>query len=146
MKVSERHIERRKSGLVGFARFLIWRCIVFAQICLNIETLDSKTRFNFKFVRVVSQSIHPKKVHCTFPPEKLVHFFLLKGVKPSLKRTLRTLVSTTFHHYDMLAKTRNRMATAITFSHEKDAGTRVRTTQLVMGKSRSLSRRFCIKI
>ena len=83
------HIERRKSGLVGFARFLIWRCIVFAQICLNIETLDSKTRFNFKFVRVVSQSIHPKNsVHCTFPPEKLVHFFLLKGVKPSLKRTL----------------------------------------------------------
>ena len=46
----------------------------------------------------------------------------------------------------MLAKTRNRMTTAITFSHEKDAGTRVRTTQLVMGKSRSLSRRPCIKI
>lgn len=46
----------------------------------------------------------------------------------------------------MLAKTRNRMATAITFSREKDAGTRLRTTQLVMGKSRSLSRRPCIKI
>lgn len=46
----------------------------------------------------------------------------------------------------MLAKTRNRMATAITFSREKDAGTRVRTTHLVMGKSRSLSRRPCIKI
>ena len=40
----------------------------------------------------------------------------------------------------MLAKTRNRMATAITFSREKDGGTRVRTTQSVMGKSVSLSR------
>ena len=79
MKVSERHIERRKSGLVGFARFLIWRCIVFAQICLNIETLDSKTRFNFKFVRVVSQSIHPQKVHCTFSTRKVSTLFAIEG-------------------------------------------------------------------
>ena len=40
---------------------------------------------------------------------------------------LPTLI-TCFRHYDTLAKTRGRMATAITFSRQNDAGSRVCTT------------------
>ena len=38
------------------------------------------------------------------------------------------VLSTNSRHYDILAKIRSRMTTAITISHQNDAGLRARTT------------------
>ena len=69
-----------------------------------------------------------------FSLKKLVRLFnILKEVKHSPDGKIIKLV--TFHyyfsHYDIFAKTRGRMTTAITLSRQNDAGSRVSNTQKV---------------
>ena len=58
---------------------------------------------------------------------------MLKEVKPSpdskLIKLLTLYLIACSHHYDILAKTRRRMTTAVSFSRQKDAGSSVSTTQ-----------------
>ena len=50
-----------------------------------MRTLDSSTRFGFKFFRIILKNGHPGKLHSTFfPLKKLALLFLLKEVKPPL--------------------------------------------------------------
>ena len=100
--------------------------------------LDSRTKtttsmkFDLKFFRVFSENRYPGKLHRTLEsPEKLALLSLLKEVKPSPDHNLIKLdhLITRFHHCDILANTRTRMTTAITFSCQNDAGSRASNTQ-----------------
>ena len=72
-------------------------------------------------------------LHFTFFTKKFVRLFILREVESSPDcKTIKFLTLDSldcFHHYDILAKSRCRMMTAITFSHQKDAGSRVSNTQ-----------------
>ena len=56
---------------------------------------------------------------------------LLKEVKPCPDGKMIKFLTfdNLFRHYDILAKTRSRTTTAITFSRQNDAGSRANTTQ-----------------
>ena len=75
-----------------------------------------------------------------FSLKKLLRLFnILKEVKHSPDGKVIKLL--TFHyyfsHYDIFAKTGSRMTTAITFSRQNDAGSRVSNTQKVSIKSQT---------
>ena len=73
------------------------------------------------------------KATCTFyflTPKKLVRLFILKEVKPSPDSWMIKVLHlvTCSRHYDILAKTRRRMTTAIMFSRQNDTGSGVSNT------------------
>ena len=93
----------------------------------------TSTRCNLKFffTRVLNKR-HPEKLHFTvFSPKRLVQLFILMEVEPSSdsKRIELPHLITCSRHYDILAKTRSRMTSAITFSRKNDAGSRVSNTR-----------------
>ena len=102
---------------------------------LDLRTgTSTSTRFNWKFLRVLSKKDTSESFILLFSPKKLVRLFILKEVKPSPdSRMIKLLTLITFsRHYDILAKTRGRMTMAITswrFSRQIDAGSRVSNTQ-----------------
>ena len=89
-------------------------------------------RYNLKFWRVFLKKRHPGKLHFTFfSPKKLARLFMLKEVKPSPDSKIENFLHliTCCRYYDILAKTRSRTTTAITFSRQNDAGSRMSNTQ-----------------
>ena len=65
-----------------------------------------------------------------FLSKKLAQSTFLKkiSVLPVAKRLNRLTVDKSVRHYDILAKTRSKMTTTITFSRQNDAGSRAITT------------------
>ena len=98
-------------------------------------------RFNLKFFRVFSENRYPGKLHHALEsPEKLALLSLLKEVKPSPDHNLIKLVTfnNLFPPLRLLANTRTRMTTAITFSRQNDAGlTREQYSRLRKSPSRT---------
>ena len=92
--------------------------------------LDSRTKtttrmkFDLKFFRVFPENRYPGKLHRTLEsPENLTLLSSLKEVKPSPDHNLIKLVTfnNLFPPLRLLAKTRTRKTTAITFSCQNDA-------------------------
>ena len=93
--------------------------------------LDSRTKtttrmkFDLNFFRVFSENRYPENLHRTLEsPENLTLLSSLKEVKPSPDHNLIKLVTfnNSFPPLRLLANTRTRMTTAITFSRQNDAG------------------------
>ena len=81
--------------------------------------MRTSTRFNLQFLRLFKKKDTAESfILIFFSPQKLVRLFILKEVKPSLDRKMIkfTHLVTCSRHYDILAKSRCRMTTAITFS------------------------------
>ena len=69
----------------------------------------------------------PESLILLFSQKRLVRLLILKQVKPppSSKMIKPLTLTTSFRHYDILAKTRSRMTTATTFSRQNEAGSPV---------------------
>ena len=84
--------------------------------------MRTSTRFNLQFLRLFKKKDTAESfILIFFSPQKLVRLFILKEVKPSLDRKMIkfTHLVTCSRHYDILAKSRRRMTTAITFSRKR---------------------------
>ena len=113
-----------------FERFSFPFLVSCYKRALDLRT-STRTRFNLNFLRVFAKKTPWKtSFYSFFSPEKLVRLFILKEVKPSPDNKLIRLL--TFDNlfpplYDMLAKTRSGSTTAISFSLQNKAGSRVST-------------------
>ena len=92
-----------------------------------------RTRYDFKSFTYFEKNGHLRNFH------RVALLTYLRKVKPSLHRKMiKLLTSDNLFpplHSISLAKTHIRMMTAITFSHQNDAGSRKRTKYLVLIKS-----------
>ena len=75
---------------------------------------------------IFSKNIHPRKLYCFcffFSPKKLSLLSLLREVKSSPDRKIikPPTFDTLSHQYNILAKPRSRMTTAIMFSGQSDS-------------------------
>ena len=94
--------------------------------------MSTNTRFNLKSLRVFLKKAPRKASFYYFSQKKLARLFILNEGKPSPNSRmikLLTIDNLFPRHFDILAKTRGRMTTAITFSRQNDAGSRVIDTQ-----------------
>ena len=91
---------------------------------LRTRTATTSTRFNLKCFRIFSKNVQSFIV--LFFTRK-VSAIIFIGDSLALSRSQND--GTCSCHYDILAKTRRRMTTATTFSHQNDAGSRASTTQ-----------------
>ena len=102
---------------------------------LDLRTgTSTSTRFNWKFLRVLSKKRHLGKLYFTFFTKKVSTVIYTEGGEAlSRQQNDKTTYFDNFsRHYDILAKTRGRMTMAITswrFSRQIDAGSRVSNTQ-----------------
>ena len=89
----------------------------------------TSTRFNLKFFGVLSKHIQPGRLHCTIFTWKIsAVIFIGEGFALSRLQNDYNLITYSIHYY-ILANTRSRMTTAITFSRQNDIGSRKSTTQ-----------------
>ena len=108
-----------------FWRFFFFR-LIWNWRALDLRTRTTRSRrFNVRW-----KALRKALFYC-FSPQRLVRLFILRVVKPSPdSKMIKTsyILITCSRHYDILAKTRSRMTTVITFSRENDAGTRASNT------------------
>ena len=93
---------------------------------------STSTRFNFTFFSMFSKQRHPGKLHFTFFHQKSSYGYLYwrrLSTLPIAKWWNFLDLITCSRHFNILAKTRSRITTVITFSRQKDAGSRVSNTQ-----------------
>ena len=91
----------------------------------------TSTRFNLKSLRVFSKKNTPRKASSYFfSPKSLYSYLDWRMLSPlQIVKWWNFLhLITCSRHYDILAKTRSKMTTAITFSRQNDAGSRASNT------------------